>query len=239
MCLVSFVPLVDHQYILSSNRDESPHRSIHKIGEETINEHHLIFPKDSKGGSWIYTSDKDVTLCLLNGAKEKHKHDPPYKLSRGVMLKDFFKYPNSAEFVRQYKFDGIEPFTCVIVEQKTLHELYWTGSKIFFNQLPFDKYHIWSSSPLYNSEIRKKRENWFTELFQKIKYPVPADLMKIHLSGGADDKENGFVMNRNNQVCTVSFTQISRIQKTAYFSFFNLLEKELGVMHKSFKVSEN
>jgi hypothetical protein len=239
MCFVSFVPLSDTNYVLSSNRDESPLRSIHELGKELINGHELIFPKDSKGGSWIFASHKNVSLCLLNGALEKHKHDPPYKLSRGIMLKDYFNYSNTREFVNQYDFEGIEPFTCVVIEQGSLYEIYWNETEITLNKLPFNEVHLWSSSPLYTTALKLEREKWFFELYRKINYPVPDDIRNIHLTGGSEDPENGFVMNRKNRVCTVSFSQISRIGNTMYLSFQNLLEKDHDEIHRSFNIASS
>lgn len=239
MCLVSFVPLPDKNYILSSNRDESPLRSVHELAEEYINGQHLLYPMDSKGGSWILTSNKDVSICLLNGALTKHKHIPPYKISRGIMLKDFFTYPGLQSFTQEYDFEGIEPFTCVVIEKDTLHELYWTGSQLTVNALPFDTWHVWSSASLYTPEIKQKRQNRFSKLYNDLAIPSPIDIKNIHLSGGADDEENGFVMNRNGQVQTVSFTQICRINQRVDFSFINLLEHGDNKLHRSFHLHQS
>jgi uncharacterized protein with NRDE domain len=73
MCVLTFVPNTDFGYILTNNRDENsvrpkaiPPRK-YKIGNSAI-----YFPKDAHaGGTWI-AQNQSYTLCLLNGAFEKH-----------------------------------------------------------------------------------------------------------------------------------------------------------------------
>jgi uncharacterized protein with NRDE domain len=79
MCVLTFVPKGEQNFILTNNRDEATARpkaippQAYQIGNTDV-----FMPKDAlAGGTWIATSD-NFTLCLLNGAFENHKHQPPY-----------------------------------------------------------------------------------------------------------------------------------------------------------------
>nr|MBP6455490.1 NRDE family protein [Chitinophagaceae bacterium] len=86
MCTVSFLPVNKTSFILTHNRDEHINRGVAFLPIfYEISSNKIVFPKDSKAnGTWISTS-KNYSLCLLNGGFEKHKHEPPYKHSRGQL----------------------------------------------------------------------------------------------------------------------------------------------------------
>ena len=46
MCTVSFIPLSNEDFILTSNRDESPNRKTLTPQKYEINNVQLLFPKD-------------------------------------------------------------------------------------------------------------------------------------------------------------------------------------------------
>ena len=74
MCTVTFLPLGNTDFILTSNRDEQRLRETlpPKIYEEDGVE--MLFPKDKvAGGTWIGTSSKKRLVCVLNGGFIKHK----------------------------------------------------------------------------------------------------------------------------------------------------------------------
>ena len=168
MCLVSYIPLGGQNYILNSNRDESPSRALNDLHREHHSQLEIIFPKDIKGGSWIFTSSNDRTVCLLNGAKEKHKHNPPYKLSRGIMLKQLIQSENMSMFWDKFDLNGIEPFTTIQVDKIILHEIIWTGSELIRTQKDANSPHVWSSSPLYPPPKVQLREKWFFEGYHNV-----------------------------------------------------------------------
>jgi len=205
MCLVSYIPQASG-YVLSSNRDESPTRSETQLTSELVNGTTLIYPKDHKGGSWIIASDRGVSLCVLNGAFENHKRRLPYRMSRGLMLKAFFNYQSTADFLRLFDFDGIEPFTLIIKDFIGLYEFRWDGLYKYIKQLDPEQTYVWSSSTLYSPEIRRKRSALFFELI-KPNHSVE-DIQNIHLTGKIGDPENDFRMNRSDRVATISHTNI-------------------------------
>ncbi len=188
----------------------------------------MIFPQDtSAGGTWIAASSDNRVVCLLNGAFEKHQHQPPYKRSRGLMVLDFFTYPSAPIFFEKYDFEGMEPFTFLMVDDGDLYELRWDEKNIHARHLNNKNYYIWSSSTLYPKEIREQREGWFQEWRkERVDFGLEA-IQHFHASGGNGDTWNGFVMNRENRVQTVSITNIVKKESSIELIYNDLLRKNI------------
>lgn len=214
MCTVTFLPKGKTSYILTSNRDETPKRAALTPIAYTVHGKEVFFPKDPlAGGTWIATDKKQFTLCLLNGAFEKHQHQPPYKLSRGIMLLDFFKYNNVQSFIDQYDFKGIEPFTLILIEDNgnlSATELVWDEVKLHVRHLDVTQPHIWSSSTLYPEAVRTERKHWFKLWLEEHDSFEQKEIIDFHKTGGKGDEWNDFVMNREGKVQTVSVTSIQK-----------------------------
>ena len=231
MCTVTYFPKTETGFILTSNRDEGAERPIALPPKRYLRgENVLVFPKDTaSNGTWIATSSNNFTLCLLNGAFEKHKHQPPYRKSRGVVLLDFFDYSDASTFCKSYNFENIEPFTLVIIHSENaikLSELRWDGIQIYFEEKDANKTHIWSSATLYEAETRKERERWFHEWLHNNSNPMPEDLLHFHNFGGSGNKHNDILMNRENKVFTVSITGISKIEGSSSIYYKDTLSGE-------------
>jgi hypothetical protein len=214
MCTVTFLPKGKSAYILTSNRDETPKRAALPPQEYSVNGKSVFFPKDPlAGGTWIATDKKSFTLCLLNGAFEKHHHKPPYRLSRGIMLLDFFKLSNVQSFVDQYDFSGIEPFTLILIESNdhlNATELVWDEVKLHVRPLDVSQPQIWSSSTLYPEVVRSERKHWFKLWLETHDKFQQNEIIEFHKTGGKGDQWNDFVMNREGKVQTVSVTSIEK-----------------------------
>ncbi len=234
MCTLSFIPISDTDFIFTTNRDEDPNRVALSPLKYIHDGLELYYPKDSKAnGSWIISNCSDTSLCLLNGAFKKHQRKPNYRQSRGLMLLDFFKYPNLKEFVENYQFEGIEAFTLVIVESKSgirLSELIWDEQKLHVKELPSDKAHIWSSTTLYTNPMKSEREHWFWDWLRNEKRVNSNSILNFHKTGGEGNLEYGLFMNRRNLVRTVSITQIEGSSKEHRMKYFNLLDEEVDNM---------
>ncbi len=212
MCTVTFLP-TPTGFVLTHNRDEAPSRSPAHISIEQKSAEKLLFPRDTKaGGAWIVASDAGKTACLLNGAFVKHSHQPPYRRSRGLMLLDFFDFPQADLFFENYDFVGIEPFTFLFFEKEKVVEFRWDGSQNFLKNLSAGEAHFWCSSTLYPPEMQRVRQNIFQKwLSEKNKNPPKnwsRSIFFLHKNGKVGDPENDFVMNRENRVRTVSITQV-------------------------------
>ncbi|MFZ2898008.1 MAG: NRDE family protein [Saprospiraceae bacterium] len=226
MCTVTYIPQGPGAFTLSSNRDESPARSPMHLSRETAGGHTLIFPRDTTaGGTWIAAQTDNRIVCLLNGAFEKHRHQPPYKRSRGIMVLDFFGYPDAAGFARDYDFEGMEPFTLVLIDKGHLAELRWDEQQVHFTELNPETYHIWSSSTLYPAPVREKRTQWFRDwLENRSDFSLEA-IHQLHATGGEGDPWNDYVMNRNGIVQTVSISHIVKRPESLDFIYHDLLRK--------------
>jgi uncharacterized protein with NRDE domain len=227
----------DGQFLLTSNRDEAPHRSPERISRDTIGGQQLAFPRDEEaGGTWIVIADSGRLCCILNGAFEKHDRKPPYRRSRGLMALDFFLYRNFQKFSDAYAFEGMEAFTIIVCEYGKAYELRWDETHKHIREIDANTPHIWSSATLYPEEIRQKREKWFADWLeeQQGNYSREA-ILHFHQTAGEGDPWNDVVMNRNNLVRTVSITSISRSESTIDMKYNDLLRERL----KETKISLN
>ena len=227
MCTVTFLPQKDGQFLLTSNRDEAPHRSPENISTKLMNGQQLAFPRDEEaGGTWIVIADSDRLVCILNGAFLKHDRKPPYRRSRGLMALDFFTYPSFEAFASNYLFSGMESFTMIIHEQGELFELRWDETKAHILKLDRNKPYIWSSATLYTPEVKAKREAWFnTWLQQQNGVYQRADVLDFHRNAGDGDPLNDVIMNRGEIVKTVSITSIQKGSANLNMQYFDLVSK--------------
>lgn len=215
MCTVTYLPQSSSCFILTSNRDEDINRAIAlPIAKYIINDVQVYFPKDPKaGGTWIAAGSNGFTVCLFNGAFVAHKSTGNYRKSRGLVLLDFFNYENQYDFIAQYDFSNIEPFSLVFVKHQNnklgLCELKWDGSKAHHLNHDSSLPHIWSSVTLYSEEIIKEREQWFYDWVSKNEVFTKDGILMFHHFGGSGDKENDIVMNRSTKK-TVSICSINK-----------------------------
>jgi Transport and Golgi organisation 2 len=236
MCVLTYVPTGGSGFILTNNRDENLLRPLavspqkYKIGNKAV-----YFPKDPKaGGTWIATS-AEYTLCLLNGAFEKHIPEASYAKSRGQVILDFFKNTNIDFFNAKDQFSGYENFTLIVVEQKAKNilQIVWDGIKTHVEILDFNKPYIWSSSTLYSKNIVEQREWLFRDFISEIAPSDPAQLFAFHRDTKVDTDANHLVMKRPDGTLTQSICQIVHQESITRFYYFDLLrsnEKSLIII---------
>lgn len=224
MCTVTYIPQSDGHFVLTSNRDENAARSPQHLDREEVGGASLLFPRDTAaGGTWIVASDTNRVVCLLNGAFEKHKHQPPYKHSRGLMVLDFFRFATAEEFFKQYDFEGLEPFTFIIVDRGQPYELRWDEEQLHVKQLDPKRHYLWSSATLYPGEVGEMRQQWFRDWLDGRTDFSPTAILDFHRKGGQGDDWNGFIMNRDGRVQTVSITQIVKSETGISLVYNDLL----------------
>jgi hypothetical protein len=227
MCTLTYLPLENEQYILTSNRDESPSRAEAEFpAYKHIENKNIIFPKDPQaGGTWIATSDNGITVCLLNGADKAHEMNPPYKISRGLVLLEAIECIKPDEFFKNYDFSGIEPFTMVVLFHNPILkviEFKWNGVETSLNELAVDQPHIWVSAQLYSAEAIQNRQNWFHNWLETHDDFTVEGILAFHETAGNGDKENDMVMDRG-IVKTVSITSV-----ISQVGILRVLHKDLG-----------
>ncbi len=237
MCTVTYLPRPSG-FILTHNRDEAPSRNTHAIArEKTPGGDTLLFPRDTMaGGTWIATSRKGRTACLLNGAFVLHSRQLPYRRSRGLILLDFFDWKNPDDFFQNYDFDHIEPFTFLFFDRSQLPEssvhqvteFRWDGQQRHLKNLNPNEPHFWCSATLYPAAMQVRREqvfkDWLTSqpINQSTNQPIN-QIIHLHQTGSVNDPENDYVMNRAGRVQTVSITQVIVDEKNAQMRYLDLL----------------
>ena len=228
MCTVSFVHIHD-RIIITSNRDEKIIRpSAIPPRDYNINGKNVIFPKDRKaGGTWFVVDANGTVLVLLNGADEKHTVILPYRKSRGLIVLDIISSESPKDFWNQIDLANIEPFTLVLFQNKELFQLRWNGNQKETARLESHKNYIWSSSTLYPALIREKRTNWFYTFLEVNPEISETEMLHFHRYTEADNNEHGLVINRNNELKTLSITQSVIEKNKVTLNYLDLIaEKE-------------
>lgn len=210
MCTVTYIPLQNDDFILTSNRDESPLRKTLPPKEYLEDGVEVTYPKDKKaGGTWIGHSSKKRVVCLLNGGFKNHTRKLAYRMSRGVVVKKILSVENALTFINQFNFDEIEPFTLILVsweENLQAYELVWDGTKKHFTKLE-NSPKMWSSSTLYNNEQKELRQGWFADWLENTNDKNEESIKKFHLNDRLGKPEFSIKMKRD-LLQTVSVTSI-------------------------------
>ncbi len=233
MCTVTYLPVNEREFILTSNRDEDASRApALPIMEYQINNRSVFFPKDQQAnGTWIAYDVKGYTLCLLNGAFQPHIRKEAYRKSRGLMLLDFYNFCEPEDFATQYDFTDIEPFTlimaysCFDTDNVILYELQWDEHKATL--IKHDSTHplIWSLVTLYTPEVIQARNNWFNDWLEKHTTYTKDDILFFHHFAGAGTTENDLVINRGNKK-TVSICCINKHLSHTEIIYEDILNKK-------------
>jgi len=236
MCTVTFIPSGNY-FFFTSSRDENagrPEADFPRLFE--INGHQLLFPKDPpSGGSWIAVNESGHVAVLMNGAIRGHQPDPPYRKSRGLVLTDLMTNPSLADAFEETDFNGIEPFTVILFEDKNLYSGKWDGKMKWLESLSSNRPHIWSSVTLYDSEAIRKRELWFNKWLSQNAFPGTLDIIHFHQKGGDGDPFNDILMNRESRLFTNSISSIRISADNASFRYLDLRNGKTAESFLSFK----
>ncbi|WP_343328837.1 NRDE family protein [Polaribacter staleyi] len=226
MCTVSYLPLGNNDFILTSNRDETPLRDTISPQKYIENGVALTYPKDVlAGGTWIGLSEKKRLVCLLNGGFKKHVRKNSYKMSRGIIVKNILSVDDAVSYINNFDFTEIEPFTLILVDWKNqleTYELVWDGELKHFNKLPQEP-KIWSSSTLYTEEVKEMRRQWFADWLSENKEFHQAKIVAFHQNEDLGNVEIAPKMKRE-FVETVSVTSVEKRSlevKMDYLDFVN------------------
>lgn len=237
MCTVTIIPKGKNDFILTSNRDEAPNRLSLDPDFYSIDQVTVLYPKDVlSGGTWIGLSDKNRLVCVLNGGYGYHKRLPQYRMSRGVVAKDFMVAENLRVTIETYNLKDIEPFTMVIVDWNDdlkFFELVWDGNKKHVTELPIES-RLWSSSTLYSGTMKAERQNWFKDFKSENKLDAKT-VLQFHKTGGESNNDYGVIMNRG-FVKTTSITQVEKSDNVVDMYYENLQDNTIA--NKTFRVSQ-
>ncbi len=214
MCTVTFLPLADKGFVLTSSRDVGYQREKALYPKTYVEQGVLLhYPKDGKaGGTWIGTSRNNRLICLLNGGFKNHKRKEFYPKSRGLIVKELLIAENFETACKQIDLHNIEPFTLVVViweEKLRLFEFIWDGEQKYFKELTPNPF-IWSSSTLYDDPMKRMRIEWFDKWLSSNDIS-PKGILDFHKNAGIGNPETDVFMKRE-KVGTVSITQVSKIR---------------------------
>jgi len=228
MCTVTFIP-VQEKYFITSNRDE---KTVRKLAIPPalyqVESGKILFPKDGDmGGSWIASHENGNTAVLLNGAFKKHLPQPPYRLSRGKILLHVIASETPVTRFDRVNLERIEPFTLIIFEKGDLYECGWDGIKKYCKQLKSYRPYIWSSVTLYEEQVIKKRESWFTSFLNENPIPTQQEVLHFHHFTGDGNKDHDLRMERGELYSTVSITSIALSPDRADMIYHDLKEQKI------------
>ena len=228
MCTVTYLPLGNSDFMLTSSRDipfarekaEHPKKNI----EDGVE---ICYPKDGKaGGTWIGTSSKNRLICLLNGGFEYHTSRLNYKRSRGLIVKELLKTDAIYRGLDKVDLEGVEQFTLTIVDwndQLELIEFVWDGEQKHIKKMSQEP-HIWSSSTLYDESVKQLRREWFSK-WQKETKMSQSTLLDFHHTAGVGDKYIDVFMDRG-LGGTVSITSVKKSKNTIKMLYEDVFTKE-------------
>lgn len=227
MCTVTYIPYKRGCY-LTSSRDESMQRpNAMPPDMHTYNGTGVVYPKDAKAnGSWIAFTQNGNAAVLLNGGFEKHTPSPPYRKSRGLVFLDIISHAQPEFGFLGMNLHNIEPFTFILFAGGFLYEARWDGEQKYFIQLDEKTTHIWSSVTLYTPAVISKRKQWFDRWLAQNPAPSAAGVFDFHRFAGEGDSSNDVLMNRNNDMLTISITGIDICMDAATMQHFDLKENK-------------
>ena len=210
MCTLTFLPMPDGNFVITSNRDEEPSRETEMPVIYEREGTKLLYPRDVRaGGTWIGVSDKKRFVSLMNGGFTAHKRKDSYRMSRGLVVTDLLVADDLLGAIEAYDLEDVEPFTVVAVDWAKairIYEFVWDGREKHVTEKPLAPA-IWSSSLLYSEEMKQKRMAWFSEfLFNKVD-PGSEDILEFHHQAGDGDIGTSLIMDRY-FVKTRSITQL-------------------------------
>ncbi len=226
MCTVTYLPLGNNNFILTSSRDVPFSRKKSEFPKKYIEDKiELYYPKDGQaGGTWIGTSIKNRLICLLNGGFKNHQQKDFYSKSRGIIVKDLLKTSDILKTCNEIELNNVEPFTLVIVEWSTtliLIEFVWDGSKKHIKKL-LQEAKIWSSSTLYSDGMKEMRIKWFTDWKLRQAFDSKS-ILEFHHKAGVGNPKIDVVMKRP-KVGTVSITQVSKLENKIKMDYEEIIQ---------------
>ena len=214
MCTVTYLPLPNNNFLLTSNRDVSVNRkpASFPITMETSNGK-ITFPKDGEAnGTWIGSNEKNRTVVLLNGGFESHISNPPYDKSRGLIVREILETTDFWNYLQTEVLTNIEPFTLLILDWQNefqFWEFIWDGERKYFKALNQNQPIIYSSPTLFDASARSKREQWFKDWLAQNPNYEQADILNFHEVAGEGNPHESVFLNRG-YMQTVSVTSIQK-----------------------------
>lgn len=226
MCTVLYIPANDDTRYFVSLRDENPQRSKASvptiITEEGIN---FLAPIDSFAkGTWAGVNEFGNIIILLNGGLENHQKKTTYRKSRGLIVRELLAKEMPIAEWSFLDMTDIEPFTLIVSSENKLFQLVWDGGQKHRIMLDANKPYCWSSSTLYNNEIKTLRDRLFQDWIK-----TKPEITKENISdffNTFNDPNNGFFVHRSATLQTLSYSFIEIKKEKAHYIYTDLQTKK-------------
>lgn len=230
MCTVTFIPIKEG-FVLTSSRDEKTLRATIKAQAYSEQNNILVYPRDvTAGGTWIAASNKKQIACLLNGAFKNHTKQTGYAKSRGHVLLDSFNFSTHSEFMSDVDLNNVEPFTLLLIDHENdieFNQLVWDGEKKHIQKIDHDVARIWSSATLYSDTDRELRKAWFRNWIIENNESEDSNIFDFHSSRHSDVSRVNILMKRENDLQTVSISQVRVMKEKETFLYHDLTDQSL------------
>lgn len=227
MCTLTFIPL-KNGFVLTSNRDEQVFRATLKPNFYAHQKQQFFYSKDEvANGSWIAVSNQRKLASLLNGGFEKYERKAHYAKSRGLILLESLEANSFNGYVNKVDLKEIEPFTLLLLDFKKetkMLQLVWDGNQKFIEKVDISKPRIWSSAALYSKANRLLRQQWFDEWLNQFEGRADYDILNFHKAKHSEKSSINILMKGENQLQTVSISQIKVQNNDIYFLYEDLKE---------------
>ncbi len=225
MCTVTYIPRGEGSFVLTHNRDESVMRKIASPPiTRVINGIDHLYPVDPEGkGTWVGISETGRVASLLNGGDQNHKHNPPYRHSRGLIIPEYFKYPSFIEFYYSFNFKGLEPFTMIVIEDGHVFETILNEDGVKYRSLNPEKPFILSSTPLYSERSRARKLDHFLEWYLSNPVKGEHEIFEFHRQNMFEKEPDKGQIPPGHILKTVSITSINRLPNRTEMIYLDLL----------------
>jgi uncharacterized protein with NRDE domain len=229
MCTVTYIP-ISQGFYLTSNRDEKKIRLKAEAPQwYPFASGQIMFPKDGNaGGTWMALHETGNAMVLLNGGFTNHHPSPAYRKSRGLIFLDIFDHPQPIAAFEQINLHKIEPFTLIIRQHQYLFEAVWDGNEKTLTECDVQQPRIWSSATLYGAEVVARRKEWFDSFIKNNGTVDEKHILNFHHFAGDGDKNNDVLMNRNDELFTVSISLLHRNNNNSAFHYFDLQSNQIS-----------
>jgi len=128
-----------------------------------------------------------------------------------------------SEFYNEYDFNGLEPFTLLIIENDQLFELIVNQSSVRLRELDCKKPYMYSSSTLYGTAIMEDRILTFYQWYYKRENITQEDVLLFHQKFLYKDEKEKPENQTNNILNTVSITSVYKTSQMAQIHYFDLI----------------
>lgn len=131
---------------------------------------------------------------------------------------------------------GVEPFTLLLIDYSNeivFQQLVWDGVKKHIQLKPFHLPQIWSSATLYSQQARETRKIWFDNWIENHKDNIDLDILNFHTTKHSNFETNDIVMKRENDIQTVSVSQIILNAQHESFFYHDLVDESKTTLNIS------